>query len=396
MQEQGISTTVSAVKHYTNRRQWPREGTQYTAERVQEDSQRRDVSLEHHELKMLYKKALDQLNLQEKVLDCCKRSIQSLPPVNKIPTKFSEGTREASDLIAVAPLSDTHGGEVVRLAETGGLAAYDMTIFNRRLALWVNRILLLTDIRRSADKVSTLYVPELGDMISGDIHDELARTNTDASMQITVSVAYCISQALAKLAAHFDAVEVSGVVGNHGRMTKEKTYKKGAVMNWDYLCYQLQTLFLAKQQNIHFIIPESFWHVLEIGSWRILTFHGGSIQSYNSIPFYGIDRAVAKFREMLYSGHQYFDDVLLGHFHTDAQIGRARGSVYISGSMRGGDEYAMARLQAYSPPTQMLLFYHPDHGCVSKETLFLQPTDTREDLGFEMMTLDSWQHLIVN
>lgn len=341
-------------------------------------------------LRQRYQEALNQLNIQDKLVQAVKGAIQALPPVQpELPatTRYDK----PSNLVAVAPLADTHVGEMVSLAQTGGLAEYNLDIYNRRLHEWTNRIILLTDIRRTADTIDTIIVPLLGDIISGEIHDELAKTNADVAMALVVKAAYTISQAIRLLASHFAKVELYCVVGNHGRISQKKEYKNASVMNWDHLVYQLIAMFLKEQKNVHIEIPESFWAIFApIKGWRVLMWHGGDIRSYYSLPFYGMERAVGRFREVLNAADKNFDDVLLAHFHTDATIGRSRGSTYVSGSMKGGDEYALQRMQAYSPPTQMLLLYHQDYGCVSKETLYLKGADHNEKLGFAMDTPPVW------
>ena len=121
----------------------------------------------------------------------------------------------------------------------------------------------------------------LGDMISGDIHEELARTNIDNCMGQMIRGANLIAQSLRFLAPHFESIKVPCVVGNHGRMTR-KPPMKDKYMDWDYLTYQWVAAFCSNQPNITFEIPKSFAHMIEVSGRKILLFHGDSISGGGS------------------------------------------------------------------------------------------------------------------
>ena len=101
---------------------------------------------------------------------------------------------------------------------------------------WANQVLSLAEYRRNICEVDELVIPMLGDMISGDIHEELARTNVDNCMMQMLTAAHVIAQALMFLAPHFKSITVPCVVGNHGRMTR-KPPMKDKYMDWDYKNY---------------------------------------------------------------------------------------------------------------------------------------------------------------
>ena len=90
---------------------------------------------------------------------------------------------------------------------------------------WTEQILQLATLRRQFVPLPKLVVPMLGDMISGDIHDELAITNVGNNLDQMIYGAHVIAQSLIRLAANFEEVFVPCVVGNHGRMTKKPPMK---------------------------------------------------------------------------------------------------------------------------------------------------------------------------
>ena len=97
----------------------------------------------------------------------------------------------------------------------------------------------------------------LGDMISGDIHDELIKTNQDNVMGQVIRGANLIAQALMSFAPHFKTITVPCVVGNHGRMTR-KPPMKDKYVDWDWMLYKWVSAYCSHQPNIKFQIKKSF------------------------------------------------------------------------------------------------------------------------------------------
>ena len=177
------------------------------------------------------KKNLDGTSIIEAIQDAA-ISFKKVPLQN-IP-KPKGPIKGQSAQIVVAPLTDTHIGEDVDYQQMAGLNSYSFDIFNKRLFGWATTVLNLVQLRRASVPINELVIPMLGDMISGDIHDELIKTNQDNVMGQMIRGANLIAQALMYLAPHFKTITVPCVVGNHGRMTR-KPPMKDKYMDWDYL-----------------------------------------------------------------------------------------------------------------------------------------------------------------
>jgi len=196
----------------------------------------------------------------------------------------------------------------------GQLNSYDLDIFNRRLYGWATQLLNLVNYRRNIATIDDLIMPMLGDMISGDIHEELARSNIANCMEQMIRGANLISQALMFFAPHFKTITVPCVVGNHGRMTR-KPPMKDKYMDWDYLLYQWVASFCTNQKNIKFDIPKSFINLFSVYDQTILMMHGDSISGAGSNM--SITRAITSLRGVLrhhYLAHQLMLVVLLRWF----------------------------------------------------------------------------------
>jgi len=121
-------------------------------------------------------------------------------------------------------------------------------------------------------------------------------------------------------------------------------------------------LMLRDQQNIKFTIPKSFFLTKTINNHNFLICHGDNIRSWMGIPWYGINRAIANFTELMASRGQFFEYVALGHFHNDACMRKVSGERLINGSFTGGDQFSLGAMTTISTPVQMLFGVHKDIG----------------------------------
>mgnify|MGYP003643276980 FL=1 len=334
--------------------------------------------------KKLYTKSLREYAQTDLLSDIIKGSV---PGFNKVEVyakknKVSSETPQA----VVAPLTDTHIGEFIDLEQMVGLNSYDFDIFNQRLYGWATQLVTLVEFRRNAVPIPELVVPMLGDMISGDIHEELSNTNLTNCMMQMIRGANLIAQALMFVAPHFETIRVPCVVGNHGRMTR-KPPMKDKYMDWDYLMYQWIAALCKNQPNIEFHIPRSFITVFSVCNRNILAMHGDAVSGAGSLA--SITKVLTNLRSVLHfkKGLEnelgevpegipaHFDSVMIGHFHRVDELDIGTGSAHICGCMKGADEFAMNRLQAVTKPQQIVTYWHPQYGYIGKEIIYLNRYD---------------------
>ena len=335
--------------------------------------------------KNLYEKALQESTKKDLVVDAIHSFAPAFTPVSYTAPTMGVSTR--SNQVVVAPLSDTHVGENVKGEQIGGLNSYDIDIFNKRLFGWATLLLQLVELRRTFVPIDELIIPMLGDMISGDIHDELARTNIDNCMGQMIRGANLIAQALMLLAPNFQKIHVPCVVGNHGRMTR-KPPMKDKYMDWDYMLYQWVAAFCREQKNITFDISKSFVSSFKVFDKTVLIMHGDSIMGAGSGQ--AIQKAITGMRSVFQyqktsdKNEAYvpaeFDSVMMGHFHRVDEYDIGTGEIHICGTMKGVDEFAMQRLHVATRPKQIVTYWHPSYGCVGKETIYLNKYDDKKEI----------------
>ncbi len=349
--------------------------------------------------KKLYHNAIKDSAKKEIITD----AITNLAPsFNALPLKEystpSGQFRGEHEQTVIAPLSDTHVGEQVYTDQMIGINSYDWDLFNQRLYGWATQVLNLVNYRRNIAPVDNLIVPMLGDMISGDIHEELARSNISNCMEQMIRGANLIAQAIMYLAPHFKSVKVPCVVGNHGRMTR-KPPMKDKYMDWDYMMYQWVSTFCKNQDNLIFEIPKSYLHVFSVYNNNILIMHGDSVSGAGSNT--SITSAITKLRGVL----QYkenkdkeeirFDSAMIGHFHRIDEIDIGTGELHICGTMKGPDEFALQRLHAATKPKHLVTYWHPKYGYIGKEVIYLDRYDNHEE-KFSDVLPENWSTSIMS
>ena len=165
---------------------------------------------------------------------------------------------------------------------------------------------------------------------------------------------------------------------------------KNKYKDWDYMLYQWVSVFCRNQKNIEFHIPKSFMTSVEVKNRNILVSHGdfvngagsgtaiskGILNMRNILQFRkGLQDEIGKLRNEEIGLPEYFDSVLIGHFHRIDEIDIGTGAIHICGCMKGGDEFAMQRVQAINKPRQLALYYHPKYGEIGKDIIYLNRFD---------------------
>ena len=393
-QEYGIPVHRTTIQRWYDNEVWETpEGLDLPPEdnldsRVKLDKKVATQKSEANFYKKLYQTSLKTNTKKELIVQTIQEYTKAFP---SIPLKQSNNSdtppHGQQKQIMVTPLSDTHVGEQVYKEQMRNLNEYNLNIFNKRMYGWSNQIIKHANYRRQIAPVEELIIPMLGDMISGDIHEELARSNLANCMEQMIRGASIIAQALMYLAPHFTKITIPCVVGNHGRMTR-KPPMKDKYMDWDYMLYQWIAAFCKNQENLKFHIPRSFMTTFKVYDKVVLIMHGDSISGAGSSG--SITGAVAKLRGVF----QYrkalqreiedamdddaeieFDSVMIGHFHRIDEIDIGTGELHICGTMKGPDEFAMQRLHAATKPKQLVTYWHPKYGYVGKDVIYLNRYD---------------------
>ncbi len=296
-------------------------------------------------------------------------AIETAEPTYAPTVERKPKTKDAHEFVAL--FSDTHASEVVSEEETLGLNAYDWTIMQARMRRYQESV--LSHVEHFDGEISTLHVPMLGDMLSGDIHQELAITNDRPTAEAVVDFAYDAAEWLRGFANEYPwQIKVYGVPGNHPRAT-QKPQAKQAHNNADWLTYKMIEARLRDDPRFTFQIGKGGFNIAEIAGKRCLLMHGDGIRSsMPGVPWGGVTKRVTTLEQQFSRANQPLDYLFMGHFHAPAALPGIGIQPFLNGSVKGPDEYSLKQFGHGHAASQRLLAFHPGRGVVAMFWIDLQ------------------------
>lgn len=283
--------------------------------------------------------------------------------------------------VPLALASDWHWGEVVNPIEVGGLNEFNTEIAISRAQQMVQKIIDLSFQYMVNPQYPGIVFGLGGDMISGDIHEELQDTNDRYTFQTIQDLFDHLCPAISLLADHFGNVFVPAVVGNHGRDTRKPRTKGRVYTSFEWHLYCMLERFFENDKRIHFMVPGETDAYFRVYDHRFLLTHGDSLGVKGGDGIIGsigpIMRGAMKVGRSYAQIGKDFDTIMMGHWHQYISL---RG-LEVNGSLKGYDEFARLFLRApYEPPTQNLFFLHSDYGVTAKWPIYLAPKRHRTEL----------------
>jgi len=256
--------------------------------------------------------------------------------------------------------SDWHWGEVVDPHQVNNVNEFNMEIARRRARTLIDRTVDLLDSHMVNPVYPGIVFALGGDMVSGDIHEELSETNDAPMMPAFLDLFGVLSWCIETLADRYGKVFVPCVTGNHGRTTRKPRAKMRNFTNFDWLAYSLLAKRFESDDRVTFLIPD--------GSDAHWTLHGHRYCLTHGDQFRGGDGMIGAPGPILRGDHKKrsrnmaidmgYDTLILGHWHQLMTLQR----LIVNGSLKGYDEYAAANNFGFEIPQQALWLTHPEHG----------------------------------
>lgn len=288
-----------------------------------------------------YKRHLTNEARFENLLDALHDSVKTLGEIELKPTKINQNTGVSAALL----ISDLHYGATVNNV----VNFYDTEICKDRMNQLLNKVIYYCSVNR----VQTLYINLLGDLISGSIHTSVRCEQEEDVITQIVEVSELLVNFISNLSQHVPEIKVVGVHGNHGRVTsnlKESLNQE----NFERLIYEFIKLRLP---NVPVIVNGlEDWATYKIGEREIFIEHGDKSK---------IEQVKAKAINLL--GYVP-DDIFIGHYHRMELLDDNNTDVIINGSVLSTDNYAM-RHRLNTKPYQVFRVYVNDDVCTYKLTL---------------------------
>lgn len=272
--------------------------------------------------------------------------------------------------------SDWHWGEVIQPDQVAGMNEFNHKIAQKRVKKLVDVTIDLAynHMGRAKTEYPGCIIMLGGDMITGDIHEELRVTNDRTPQESINDLTDVLTAALDTMAGRFGKLFVPCVVGNHGRSSL-KPRMKGRVQTsyeWNIYC-NLERAF-RKSKHIQFLIPGETDAYFSVAGHRYLLTHGDSLGVKGGDGIIGalgpIMRGALKVGRSEAQIGRDFDTLVMGHWHQYIPLQ----NVIVNNSLIGYNEYARLGLRApYSRPSQALWFSHPEHGITARWEVYLEP-----------------------
>lgn len=272
----------------------------------------------------------------------------------------TEKKRDSSPGVPTIFLSDFHWGEVVDPDQIDGANDFTLSIARRRLKHTINTAVSLLRILDPKMRYPGVVVPLGGDMISGDIHEELSETNELPSIPTVLDLHDNLAPALSFLAETFGRVFVPCVTGNHGRTSLKPRFKNRARTSFDWMLYQFLVRTLGNDKRITFFIPESPDARYRVAGVTYNLTHGDQFRAGDSIigPLGPLMRGNQKKTAKQAGLQRPYDVLLAGHWHQYIHLQR----LIVNGSLKGYDEYADSWNFPVEAPQQAVWVTHPRLG----------------------------------
>ena len=345
-----------------------RKSSDETSKRVNAEARLRAERKSHDKTKRELTKAVARISELEVMAS---RMTAVAPSEIQVPKWAKKNPRRKNyHATALLMLSDLHLDEVVDLDEMSGMNQYNRDIAKKRLEHVVNGVVRVRDRYMGGMRFDGIVVALNGDILTGDIHDELARTNeapTMASLPVWVPR---IASAIQYLADEFGKVLVVCTDGNHDRFYKKIPMKKRAESSIAWVFYNWLADKLESDSRIEFSITTAPGQVFEIYDTKFHQIHGDGFRSSGGVG--GIYPSMLKYllrQDALWANHgHHIDYHLLGHWHQYL----TGPNFIVNGSLKGYDEYAKNSGFSYEQPRQAFAVVTPERGVTMQMPIYAE------------------------
>ena len=216
---------------------------------------------------------------------------------------------------AVLHVSDWHIGE---MDDVNGFNKFNYDVACERIKLLVEKYLSWIETQRHAYNIEELVIISTGDMISGDIHEELLRTNEFSVPMQCTKATMLFSKMVNDLSKHFKSVRVEYIVSdNHSRTTKKMQFGDGT-NSYNYIVAKMIEATLLANDSVHMNVYAEIEHIIKVENIRYLIMHGNNVRGGASgVPLSAIQKRANSeaLARMNMDKDKQFNKIVMGHYH---------------------------------------------------------------------------------
>jgi hypothetical protein len=284
----------------------------------------------------------------------------------KIKAPTFKSTKHNTPETAVVVFADWQMGKIT--------PSYNTEVLEKRIELYTEKLLEITEIQRLHHNVDDLHVWLLGDIVEGEeiFAGQSHLIDSGLYRQVGINGPKILSRFLTTALENFKRVHVTGIIGNHGAVGGKMRRSHDPETNMDRLLYKILELIFAKEDRISFNIPdgkgERNWYAVDnIGNYSSLLIHGDQLPA--PAQYYGYYKKIMGWKDGAIPEH--FDDVFMGHYHQQFKMTIGSTILRVSGSPESSNTYAQEYFSSMSRPCQHLMFVHPENGITSEYSVWL-------------------------
>lgn len=230
------------------------------------------------ELRLIHKHNLDASDIKEFVYELQSHTIEPPEWVFNTQTTTSKTTG-----IPCLVLSDLHFSEIVDPSQVLFRNEYNIDIATRRLYTIIERSVDLLKNHIVNPNYPGFVLKVLGDMFSGNIHEELRISNELTIFQSFHILFEIMKKSIDILANEFGRVFIVWVSGNHSRNTPKIQAKGFAYENFDWHLGIMLQKFFENDERIKFLISDGWDIQYRIYGWTFRATHGAQFRGGDGI-----------------------------------------------------------------------------------------------------------------
>lgn len=259
---------------------------------------------------------------------------------------------------SILDLSDLHIGEVNEVFDSETqkqITTYNYAIYLKQLEVLREAIFRIHALESNAYSLKTLYINFLGDILTNDriFRGQEFHIDMVVGEQLWKGV-YSLFNFVNQMKTIYENIVITGVVGNHGRSSKDPKMDEPVQNNFEYHLYMILQHMFKDDKRITVNVPVTRQHIINISGWKHMLMHGDSLRGSSDI-------AIRRQVETLFLNTGYFEVLEFGHFHNiaESEIGD-KVLVKKNGCWINKESYGFKNFKLYSRPYQW--FY----GCSKK------------------------------
>jgi len=270
------------------------------------------------------------------------------------------------NVAVIVPATDWHVEEGIEAGSVNGKNFFNLAEAENRIKRFYTKIIRLTEWQSHLARVSEVWHPLLGDLLTGYIHEELMESNSLSPTEACIFLQEMLCSGIDLLLRETKLpIYIPTCVGNHGRTTQKMHIKTSSSNSYEWLLYMTLAKQYAKNKRVHIFVGKGYHNTQTIMGRKVRFHHGDGFRYQGGVG--GITIPVAKAISQ-WNKVETVDLDIFGHYHTHL----VNYTTWVScGSLMGYSEYSVKIKADFQHPTQTFIVLDKDFGLTCAIPVFL-------------------------